>query len=467
MKTIGIIGSGFTGTMAAVQLIDQAKSPCRILLFGDRETFNRGIAYSPYSRKHLLNVPAEKMSAFPDQPHHFLEWILDRYEFKDQDPNLVAAAFLPRQLYGEYLSAIWKQAVTKAVVKHILISCIYQPVVRIKPGPDGVLLILKDGELLVEDAVIATGNAAPRNPAIPNTSVFTHPQYFRNPWKADAVRNADPDLPVLIIGNGLSMVDTVLGLLEQGFANQIYTLSPHGFSLLPHRHNGLKYEKLTADFSEPLTLAATLDRVHRHIKIVNRLGFSAEPVIDAIRPFTQTLWTGFSDQEKAVFMSRLRHLWGIARHRIPLHIHEQIQQLRNSGKLQIISGDLRNIDYRKHSFLIDFQYRQDKIMKQIEVSRVINCTGPENDLRFLEGHFLKRALEEGYLCPDPFRLGIGADGDTFQALDTGGAPQPHVYIMGSGLKGVLWESTAVAELRMQAKLLGKALAGKMIGEYVN
>ena len=32
---------------------------------------------------------------------------------------------------------------------------------------------------------------------------------------------------------------------------------------------------------------------------------------------TQKIWESFSVSEKKVFMSRLRHHWGVARHRIP------------------------------------------------------------------------------------------------------------------------------------------------------
>ncbi len=67
MKTIGIIGAGFTGTMTAVHLISKSTEPCEIYLINERETLNKGIAYNPYSSKHLLNVVAAKMSAFPSR----------------------------------------------------------------------------------------------------------------------------------------------------------------------------------------------------------------------------------------------------------------------------------------------------------------------------------------------------------------------------------------------------------------
>src|SRR5438128_12461523 len=102
MKTIGIIGGGFTGTMTAVQLIRQADELLDIMIVCPKESFVRGVAYNPYSKEHLLNVITSKMSAFADKPNHFLEWVLDRQEFAGKDEAIVANSFMPRYLYGEY-----------------------------------------------------------------------------------------------------------------------------------------------------------------------------------------------------------------------------------------------------------------------------------------------------------------------------------------------------------------------------
>jgi uncharacterized NAD(P)/FAD-binding protein YdhS len=71
MEKIGIIGGGFSGTMIVVQLIDKLTVPCEIILINEKETLNKGIAYNPYSDKHLLNVNTGKMSAYPSNPDHF------------------------------------------------------------------------------------------------------------------------------------------------------------------------------------------------------------------------------------------------------------------------------------------------------------------------------------------------------------------------------------------------------------
>ena len=73
-----------------------ADKPVEINLVDRREKFGRGVAYSTAQDFHLLNVPANKMGAFPDRLEHFHEWLAAKgYDFFPND-------FAPRWLYGEY-----------------------------------------------------------------------------------------------------------------------------------------------------------------------------------------------------------------------------------------------------------------------------------------------------------------------------------------------------------------------------
>ena len=62
---ITIVGAGFSGTMVAAHLLREARSPLRVILIERAETAGVGIAYREQSDRHLLNVRAEGMSAFP------------------------------------------------------------------------------------------------------------------------------------------------------------------------------------------------------------------------------------------------------------------------------------------------------------------------------------------------------------------------------------------------------------------
>src|SRR5271167_2479843 len=74
-QRIGIVGAGFSGTMLAVHLLREARAPLDIFLFDRAGAFGRGVAYSARSPQHLLNVRVANMSAFNDDPQHFIRWL--------------------------------------------------------------------------------------------------------------------------------------------------------------------------------------------------------------------------------------------------------------------------------------------------------------------------------------------------------------------------------------------------------
>lgn len=459
MKRIGIIGGGFTGTMTAVHLIKKADGPCEIFIINERETFNKGIAFNPYSDKHLLNVITGKMSAFADRPDDFLDWVMALPHYAAQDRTLVANSFLPRKLFGIYVTEIWDRTFQEAAAKGIIVTVTDSVVSGLKLNNELVILTLENGgQLEVNYCVIATGNQVPRNPHIKNPEFYNSPNYFQNPWVEASVIGAPDDKPVLIIGNGLTMVDTVLSLLEHGFKGTIYSISPNGFNILPHRHGGMKYTALAEEITEGLSLRELVSLVNRHIRIVRDQGISAEPVIDSLRPFTQKIWQNLTAEEKKLFMARLRHLWGVARHRIPLNSHDKLQQLRIDGKLLIKSGRLLNFTENSDDITLDYFDKKTATQQQLQVGRVINCTGPESDLLKMDNCFLKDCAVNGLLSQDSLKLGINTDIETFGIIGNDGKPHSNLFTVGSNLRGELWESTAVNELRSQAE----ALAGKLV-----
>jgi len=75
VETIAIIGGGFSGTMTAVNLARVGTWPLRVCLINSGHPTGRGVAYGTRRAEHLLNVAARNMSAFPDHPNHFLDWL--------------------------------------------------------------------------------------------------------------------------------------------------------------------------------------------------------------------------------------------------------------------------------------------------------------------------------------------------------------------------------------------------------
>jgi len=101
--------------------------------------------------------------------------------------------------------------------------------------------------------------------------------------------------------------------------------------------------------------------------------------------------------------------------------------------------------------------RQTRSQRSVRVDRVINCTGPETDYRRIDDPLIKNLLAQGLARPDPLLLGLDVDSKG-ALIDFGGNPSPSMYAIGPARKGLLWETIAVPEIRVQASELAEHLA---------
>src|SRR6185312_12572120 len=95
MMRVAIVGGGAAGLLAAVHL-RRSKPDAQITLIDASGRPGTGAADGTNDPTHLLNVPAARMSAWPDDPDHFARWL-------DQRAVTPAESFAPRLAYGRYL----------------------------------------------------------------------------------------------------------------------------------------------------------------------------------------------------------------------------------------------------------------------------------------------------------------------------------------------------------------------------
>ncbi len=66
-----------------------------------------------FDKSRLLNVRAGRMSAYADDPSHFVNWLWTSKEYTDKKENEnLNDAFIPRHLYGQYLNETYQQVVS-------------------------------------------------------------------------------------------------------------------------------------------------------------------------------------------------------------------------------------------------------------------------------------------------------------------------------------------------------------------
>jgi uncharacterized NAD(P)/FAD-binding protein YdhS len=88
---------------------------------------------------------------------------------------------------------------------------------------------------------------------------------------------------------------------------------------------------------------------------------------------------------------------------------------------------------------------------------VINCTGPETSVYKTDNPLLQKLAEKGTISADSLELGINTDISNYNIIDSTGQKLPSIFTLGTNLKGVLWETIAVPELRVQCQELSKVL----------
>ncbi len=461
MHNIAIIGGGIAGISVAIQLIQQAKTGMSLTVFDKSGQFGRGLAYQPRQVAHLLNVPAGKMSLDPKAPDDFLLWLARQPAFAADEPAVLAQAYLPRALFGDYVEQRWQEARNRAVQQGITLELRPQAVTALDLANPKAPQLQSDGQWLSFTAlVLACGNELPHHPA-GVLALTQHPAYVQNPWSDAWLAKLRPDSKVLILGNGLTMVDTLLSLRAAGLKTPVLSVSPHGYGMLPHRHPGLQLSQFSQALPQQASLRQLLRLFNRARHQVRRLGVSAEPLIDALRPHTQRYWQQFSTAEKTMFMRRLRHLWGVARHRVPLHLHDQLQQQRLYGLLEVHAGQVVQASAAGEQLNLQICSRVHRDVAaqtfEFQADLVMNCTGPEQDYRKLAGHPLQQAIVAGVLAAGPLGLGLAADVTSLRLKNGNGAVYPAVYGIGSLLRGELWESTALHEIRQQAQLIASEI----------
>ncbi|MBS1552446.1 MAG: FAD/NAD(P)-binding protein [Bacteroidetes bacterium] len=456
--TIAIIGGGFCGAATLIQLVRQSELPLNIILINKGNPVSKGLAYSSFNERHVLNVPAGKMSIFPEEPDHFVNWIRSKKEYHAFADDELPDTYLPRVIYGKYLEEVFTDTINN-LPGHISVNLIDDEAVDVSLSDSGNYVILKEGaEISADKIVVAIGNFLPDNPNIRDNSFYKSKKYFQNPWSRNAVEGLKNNDSVLIIGTGLTMVDNVLSLIDSGFKGKIYSVSTNGYFPLSHKKRK-PYTDILQELHPPYEISKLYSLFRKHIKIVLSKGITGEAVVDAVRPKTQEIWLSLSLDDKIRFMSHIRHLWGVARHRLPKNIFLQMQDLISKGRLEIIGGRLQEIKEISDHIYVVLKEKKSQQLRELIVSRVINCTGPKTDISRIDQPLLAALYKKGLIVPDEMKLGINAlpNGTIIHGDNT---LSSKLFTIGSLLKGILWESTAVPELRHQAK----SLAGELLSQ---
>lgn len=419
---------------------------------------NRGVAYSSQLAFQPLNVPASAMSLFPDKPQDFYEWILEhQHRYKGQLKGTVSATdFISRSIFGDYLKARLQDAESGAA-KGVRLVRIYDEATAVRREGKAFQITFRSNEAItVEKAVLAPGNFPPGHLPIPTQAFYGNSRYVASPWAAKGLSDLPADAPVLLIGSSLTMVDLVGSLQAQGHRGKVYVVSRHGLLPQPFDVNTPPYPRLAIPQNAPLSALDLFRFVRNEIGQAVANGYTWRSVLDAMREDIPAIWQALPTQERERFLRHIRPYWETHRHRMPAASYDLLQRLQAQDKLEVLAATLIDMQDTGDAVLVTIKRRGEAIQEKLAVYRVINCTGPQCDFTKVEMPLMRQLLADGLLQPDAFRLGL-LTSHNGTLLDERGTPITGLFTLGPPRKAMLYESTALREIRQQARELVQEL----------
>jgi uncharacterized NAD(P)/FAD-binding protein YdhS len=300
---VAVIGGGVSGALTAIHLLWRCRPEDRVYLVERGDRLGPGVAYSTTDPLHLLNVRADNMSAFADEPDHFARWLrnLPEPERAEAGRKTLAGLFVRREVYGRYVQELLRDAIGRqGGAQNLYIVNDSATALRPRPG-GGLLLETALGRAYeVDAAVLAVGNFPPGGARMP--------RYVDDPWAPGALDGVASDgRPVLLLGTGLTSVDVALALLERGLKAPVYALSRRG--LLPQAHApSTPWAGLRLDAEDRRSVATLCRAVRREVGRAAGAGVDWRCVVDALRPHVQDAVAG-AGPAAARFVRHLRPWW--------------------------------------------------------------------------------------------------------------------------------------------------------------
>ena len=429
IRHVAIVGAGFSGTLQAINLLRHGGPSATLIERAPRPGL--GLAYGAAHPSHVLNVRASNMSAFPDEPDHFVRW-LEKRGVPD-----APAAFVPRLTYGTYLRELLDEAQARAGDR---LRIVQGDGLDIVENGDVRVQLAEGAQIVADAAVLAVGNLPPHAPPGLDPATISAERYKGDPWEPGVGERLSDKDTVLVIGTGLTMVDVVLMLDARGFGGRVVALSRRG--LLPRRHAApAAWEKIV---EKPVETGAKL--VHRVRERAQAVGW--RNAVDELRPYTQALWTQAAEADRARFLRHLRPWWDVHRHRLAPAVADRLADLQANGRLEVIAGKTLGFEEDREGVTVRYRPRGEKAEQRLQVQRIINCTGPQGDLLRTSEPLLRSLVDRGAVRPDPEHLGLDVT-VSGQVVRSDGSASERLFALGPMTRGAFWEIVAVPDIRRQ------------------
>lgn len=460
LKTIAIIGGGYTGAAIAFHLA-RAQVAARIKIFEPRALLGGGLAYDDSNPVHRINVPATRMTLVPADPEHFQRW-LDAAGALDGDGDawVGGAAFPARQIFGRYVHAHLQPLVDAGRIEWIA-----EKIVAVDADRERWRLTTESGAQHGADLVaLAATHNAPRPPR-ELLALVGDPKFAPDALAKGALDEIGLDERILVVGTGLTAADVVCSLAAKSHRGPITMISRRGLRARGHAPVAFPAE---GDFSAAPSrqAVALLRRIRAAIRDAETQGRSWHSVLDAVRAQGPAIWAGLDPAARRRVVRHLRPFWDVHRFRSAPQVEAALDRKLADGSLKILRARLGASRRAAEGLVVTLKTRAGERVELFD--RVIVATGPAHGDSLNSQKFLGSLAAEGFVGLDPSGLGLKTS-RRGRAINVQGREVDSLFIAGPLARGTFGELMGLPQVSDYAFYIAeeifRALHGATSREY--
>jgi uncharacterized NAD(P)/FAD-binding protein YdhS len=258
----------------------------------------------------------------------------------------------------------------------------------------------------------------------------------------------EPRKPVILLGSGLTAVDTALTLLQANPHRTIDMISRRGLVPQAHRHAAPReLGPLPREIQPGVGLRRLVRVLRKHIAAQGAPELHWRDALNSLRPITQSLWQQCSPRDRQQFLRYVQPYWDNHRHRTAPDAHRAIEDAMERGVLRIHSGRIRDLSPHEDGVIMHYLPRGGGVNpRRLKGAYVINCTGPSTRLAQAGDSLVAQLFDRGTIRSDALGLGLEVS-EEMQPIAKDGSTTHGLFYIGPLLKGNYWEATTVPELR--------------------
>lgn len=466
VPTVAIIGGGFAGVVSAIKIVEATRVPVHIVIVGREKELGRGIAYSTDNVNHLVNGPAKLFGIKPETPLHLAQWLeanAARLGWAPPADTPFAEAFAPRWIYGHYVQDALTDALATAGAR-IAFEHVQGSATQVRRQGAGFTVDTDAGVIHADLIVLATGLQVRKGLRVEGAKA-DQGRVVSRLWDKAAWAPLAEDRKVMVLGSGLTALDTLISAEDAGFQGEYVLLSRRGL-LVQARADVPAWPDVLAPGNLPTSLREVVAIARQARRDIRLQGGHRQQLTGALRPHLPALWQCASDQDKQRFIRYLRPYWEHNLHRAAPESGKRLEAVRQAGRLNRLVGRLVRLEsIETGQVRVVWKPRGAAHIESFVVDRVIDAHGYEFDWTRSSEPLVKGLLEHRLVVPHPLGFGIQAEPATGQVLDADALPVAGLYAVGHPLRGVSWESNAIGEQVAQAINTSKALGAVLASAH--